>query len=327
MAQRERSLNDLLSSNTGNPPRHLLSVAGRSKQNLQFILETAREHARRLENKEPKSSALAGKTVASVFFEDSTRTRLSFESAARKLSADVMSFSAGTSSVKKGESLRDTIQTIEAMGIDSLVVRHSSPGVPWQIANWSKASVINGGDGAHQHPTQALIDAYALTQRLGQNDLDGVRVAIVGDVLHSRVARSTITAFSSLGAFVTLVGPRTLLPSDTTNWSVDTTSDFDEALKKNDVVYMLRIQKERTNGALMSSVNEYVNRFGLTRNRFDSLDPMTLIMHAGPMNRGIEITPAAADSAQSLVTAQVAAGIPVRMAVLELCMRGAINNE
>lgn len=340
MTESERSLNhldgsplsysfkdDSFKDDSFNRSSDFLSVEGRSRANLQAILNVASGHAQRLSNEDTKSTALAGKTVASLFFEDSTRTRLSFENAARKLSSDVMTFTAGTSSVKKGESIKDTVQTIDAMGVDAFVVRHSSPGMPHTISHWTDASVINAGDGAHEHPTQALIDSFALLERLGRNDLVGQNIAIVGDVLHSRVARSNVWAFTALGASVTLVGPKTLLPSNIDDWPVTVSNDFDTVLKKSGVVYMLRIQKERAATGLMSSVGEYVSRFGLTDARYRSLEPNTLIMHPGPMNRGIEISPLAADSDQSLVTRQVAAGIPVRMAVLEMCINRTINNS
>jgi aspartate carbamoyltransferase catalytic subunit len=248
-----------------------------------------------------------------LFFEPSTRTRMSFERAAKALSADTMSFSPGTSSLSKGESLKDTALTIKAMGADALVVRHSSTGAPWRIAEWTGLPVLNGGDGAHQHPTQALLDALTIRQHFGS--LEGLKVAIVGDIRHSRVARSDITAFSTLGATVTLVAPRTLLPVDLGDWPVRTARAIDEVLDS-DVIYLLRIQKERGGASVLPSLPEYVSRFGLTWERFARMSSDSVVMHPGPMNRGVEIAPEVADHPRSLVEPQVANGVAVRMAVL-----------
>jgi aspartate carbamoyltransferase catalytic subunit len=263
----------------------------------------------------PKVPALRGKTVVSLFFEDSTRTRLSFETAAKRLSADTMTFSVSTSSVKKGESLLDTVQTIEAMGIDAIVVRHAAAGAPHRVAAWTEASVVNAGDGQHEHPTQALLDAFTLRRHRGPS-LDGCRVAIVGDIRHSRVARSNVKAFHALGCEITLVAPPTLLPERLDDWPVRVVHDFDDVLADLDVVYMLRIQRERIGEALFPSVREYASRWGLTAERAARLKPDTFVMHPGPMNRGVEIAGDVADSARSLVTEQVANGVAVRMAVL-----------
>ncbi|MEZ5136357.1 MAG: aspartate carbamoyltransferase catalytic subunit [Acidimicrobiales bacterium] len=262
----------------------------------------------------PKVPTLRGRTVVSLFFEDSTRTRLSFETAAKRLSADTMTFSVGTSSVKKGESVRDTIETIEAMGIDAIVVRHGSAGVPWQIARWSSAAVINAGDGWHQHPTQALLDTYTALGHLGS--LDGRRVAIVGDIKHSRVARSNIAAFTLLGAEVVLVAPRTLLPPDLTDWPVRVVSDLDSVLGDVDVLYLLRMQRERMTESLVPSLREYARRFGLDRERAARLGDGAIVMHPGPMNRGVEIAGDITELPNVVVTEQVANGVAVRMAVL-----------
>ncbi|MCB1251050.1 MAG: aspartate carbamoyltransferase catalytic subunit [Acidimicrobiales bacterium] len=262
----------------------------------------------------PKVPTLRGRTVVSLFFEDSTRTRLSFETAAKRLSADTMTFSVGTSSVKKGESVRDTIETIEAMGIDAIVVRHGSAGVPWQIARWSSAAVINAGDGWHQHPTQALLDTYTALGHLGS--LDGRRVAIVGDIKHSRVARSNIAAFTLLGAEVVLVAPRTLLPPDLTDWPVRVVSDLDGVLGDVDVLYLLRMQRERMTESLVPSLREYARRFGLDRERAARLGDGAIVMHPGPMNRGVEIAGDITELPNVVVTEQVANGVAVRMAVL-----------
>jgi aspartate carbamoyltransferase catalytic subunit len=263
----------------------------------------------------PKVPALRGRTVVSLFYEDSTRTRLSFETAAKRLSADTMTFSVSTSSMKKGESLLDTVQTIEAMGVDAIVVRHGAAGAADRVASWSRAAVINAGDGRHEHPTQALLDAYTLRSHRGPS-LDGCRVAIVGDVRNSRVARSNVHAFTALGCDVTLVGPPTLLPERCDGWPVAVSYDLDQVLGEVDVVYLLRIQRERIDQALFPSIREYAQRWGLTVDRAARCKPDTLVMHPGPMNRGIEIAAEVADSARSLVTEQVANGVAVRMAVL-----------
>lgn len=266
----------------------------------------------------PKVPALRGRTVVSLFFEDSTRTRLSFETAAKRLSADTMNFSVGTSSVKKGESLRDTIETIEAMGVDAIVVRHSSAGVPLQIARWAQSAVINAGDGWHEHPTQALLDCYTIRQRLG--DVRGRRIAIVGDIRHSRVARSDIAAFTALGADVTVVAPPTLLPPSLDGWPVTVSHDLDAVLPTIDVCYLLRMQRERMTEALIPNLREYVDRYGLDGHRADRLPDHAIVMHPGPMNRGVEITAEVADRPNTVIIDQVRNGVAVRMAVLFLLL-------
>ena len=273
----------------------------------------------------PKVPALRGKTVVSLFYEDSTRTRLSFETAAKRLGADTMTFSVATSSVKKGESLLDTVQTIEAMGVHAIVVRHSASGAPHRVASWASASVVNAGDGRHEHPTQALLDAFTLRRHRGPS-LDGCRVAIVGDISNSRVARSNVVAMRALGCDVTLVGPPTLMPSRLDGWPVTVSYDLDDVLPDVDVVYLLRVQLERgragsggdraASDVRFPTLREYAARWGLTAARAASLKPDTLVMHPGPMNRGVEIADEVADSARSLVTEQVANGVAVRMAVL-----------
>jgi aspartate carbamoyltransferase catalytic subunit len=263
----------------------------------------------------PKVPALRGKTIVSLFYEDSTRTRLSFETAARRLSADTMTFSVSTSSVKKGESLLDTVLTIEAMGVDAIVVRHGAAGAANRVATWSNASVVNGGDGRHEHPTQALLDAYTLRTHRGPS-LDGCRIAIVGDIRNSRVARSDVKAFHALGCDVTLVGPPTLMPERLDGWPVTVAFDLDHVLNEVDVVYLLRIQQERIDQTLFPSVREYARRWGLTADRAARLKPDTFVMHPGPMNRGVEIADEVASSTRSLVTEQVANGVALRMAVL-----------
>jgi aspartate carbamoyltransferase catalytic subunit len=271
----------------------------------------------------PKVPALRGYTVAWLFYEDSTRTRLSFETAAKRLSADTMNFSVGSSSVNKGESLRDTVETIAAMGVDAIVVRHKSAGVPWQIARWVDASVINAGDGWHEHPTQALLDCYTIRQRLGS--VAGKRIAIVGDIKHSRVARSDIAAFHALGAEVTLVAPQTLLPPSLEGWPVTVSHDLDAVLGDLDVCYLLRMQRERMTEALVPSLREYHTYYGLHGERAARLPKGALIMHPGPMNRGVEITADVAALENAVITEQVANGVAVRMAVLFLLLGSGVD--
>jgi len=294
--------------------QHLLSVADLGADGLHELLDLTDSMIEVADRRIPKVPALRGKTVVSLFYEDSTRTRLSFETAAKRLSADTMNFSVSTSSVKKGESLRDTVLTIEAMGVDAIVVRHGSAGVPWQIADWVDASVINAGDGWHEHPTQALLDCYTIREKLGS--LEGRHIAIVGDIKHSRVARSDVLAFTLLGASVTLVAPPTLLPPSLEGWPVAVSHDLDDVLRKVDVVYLLRMQKERQTEALLPSLREYTALYGLTRERAKLLGEDTLVMHPGPMNRGVEIAAEVADLPRSVITRQVANGVAVRSAVL-----------
>lgn len=294
--------------------RHLLTTEGASRADLEELLDLADEFAEVLDRDIPKVPALRGLTVGTLFFEPSTRTRLSFERAAKALSADVMSFSPGSSSLSKGESLKDTVLTLRSMGCDLMVVRHTATGAPWRVAQWVDCPVVNGGDGAHQHPTQALLDSLTVRRRFGK--LDDLRIAIVGDIRHSRVARSDLFAFSSLGARVTMVAPPTLLPRDIETWPCDISHDLDEVLPTADVVYLLRIQFERGGGTVFPSLPEYVSRFGMTTERFAALPPESVIMHPGPMNRGVEIAPDVADHPRSLVLDQVRLGVAVRMAVL-----------
>jgi len=298
--------------------KHLLSVADLGQDGIEQVLRLTDSFVEVSGRTIPKVPALRGKTVVSLFYEDSTRTRLSFETAAKRLSADTMSFSVSSSSVNKGESLRDTVETIEAMGVDAVVVRHKSSGVPWRIASWVRASVINAGDGWHEHPTQALLDCYTIRSRRGS--LEGLRIAIVGDIAHSRVARSDVTAFAALGASVTLVAPPTLLPSSLDGWPVQVSHRLDEVIGGLDVVYLLRLQQERMTEALIPSLREYRALYGLTPERAARLRPDALIMHPGPMNRGVEIDAEAAGDRRSVITAQVANGVAVRMAVLYLLL-------
>jgi aspartate carbamoyltransferase catalytic subunit len=293
---------------------NLLSVSDLGAEGIDDLLRLTDTFVEVSGRQIPRVPALRGKTVAWLFFEDSTRTRLSFEAAARRLSADTMNFSVSSSSINKGESVRDTIQTIEAMGVDCVVVRHRSAGVPWQIAQWTDADVVNAGDGWHEHPTQALLDCYTLREALGS--IEGRRIAIVGDVKHSRVARSDVLAFTLLGAEVTLVAPPTLLPPSLEGWPVSVSNDLDPVLSKVDVVYLLRMQKERMEEALVPSLREYTARYGLTRRRVDQLDEKAIVMHPGPMNRGVEIDAEVADLPRSVVVDQVRNGVAVRMAVL-----------
>src|SRR4051794_13507204 len=299
--------------------RHLLSVDDLGgRDGINEVLDLTDSFVEVSERQIPKVPALRGKTVVWLFYEDSTRTRLSFEQAAKRLSADTMNFSVSTSSVKKGESLRDTVQTIEAMGVDCIVVRHTSAGAPWRIADWVDASVINAGDGWHEHPTQALLDCYTIRQHMGS--VDGARIAIVGDIKHSRVARSDVLAFTMLGADVTLVAPPTLLPPSLDGWPVSVSYDFDAVAPKADVVYLLRMQRERMAEALIPSLREYTTRYGLTARRAELLGDNALVMHPGPMNRGVEIAAEVADLPRSVVVDQVRNGVAVRMAVLFLLL-------
>jgi aspartate carbamoyltransferase catalytic subunit len=298
--------------------RHLLAIDELGADGIEDVLRLTDSFVEVSERPIPKVPALRGKTVVSLFFEDSTRTRLSFETAAKRLSADTMTFSVATSSTKKGESLRDTVETIEAMGVDAIVVRHSSAGAPWNVARWGTSAVVNAGDGWHEHPTQALLDSYTVRQHRGS--LAGQRIAIVGDIKHSRVARSNIAAFALQGAEVTLVAPRTLLPPSTEGWPVRVTNDLDATLPDVDVVYLLRMQLERMTDALVPTLREYTARFGLTRARADALGEQALIMHPGPMNRGVEIAAEVADLPNAVIVDQVRNGVAVRMAVLYLLL-------
>ena len=300
--------------------KHFRSIAEAGEDALQRLLELADHMAEVNRRPNPKVPALRGRTVCNVFFEDSTRTRLSFETAAKRLSADTMNFAVSSSSVNKGESLRDTIETIAAMGVDAFVVRHKSSGAPWQISEWTNASVVNAGDGWANHPTQALLDCYTIRTAFGRStggvtSFDGLRIGIVGDIQHSRVARSDIEAFTMLGADVVLVGPRTLLPPTPL---APATADLDHVLGELDVLYLLRMQHERMNESLVPNLREYTARFGLTPERATRLKPHALVMHPGPMNRGVEIASEVADSDRSLITRQVAMGVATRMACLEL---------
>ena len=298
--------------------RHLLSMNDLDKQDILTILDTA-ESMHDVQRREVKKlPTLRGRTVVNLFFEDSTRTRSSFEIAGKWLSADVINISGKGSSTSKGESLRDTVRTVAAMGVDVFVIRHSASGAAHQVSQWVDAVVINAGDGLHEHPTQALLDAYSMRQRLG--DLEGLRVAIVGDLTHSRVLRSNLICLKTLGAHVTVVAPPTLMPSGIETWAqsegFDTSYDLDAVLPTVDAVMMLRVQRERMSGGFFPTAREYTVGYGLTADRLRSLQKHTVICHPGPMNRGLEITADAADAAQSLILDQVSAGVAVRMSVL-----------
>jgi aspartate carbamoyltransferase catalytic subunit len=314
--------------------RHLISAGDLSRDDAVLILDTAEELERVGGRAIRKLPTLRGLTVVNLFYEDSTRTRTSFEAAAKRLSADVINFSAKGSSVAKGESLKDTALTLEAMGADAVVIRHPASGAPRRLTNWVSGRVINAGDGTHEHPTQALLDAFTMRQRLGGaggaggteqrgQGLDGLRVTIVGDVLHSRVARSNVLLLSTLGAHVTMVAPPTLMPHAVETWPCRSGYDLDAELRKSDVVMMLRVQQERMSAAFFPTIREYRRRYGLDAGRMALLPEHAIVMHPGPMNRGVEIAAEVADSSRSTIVQQVANGVTVRMAVLYLMLGGA----
>jgi len=299
--------------------RHLLDTYDLSLADATRLLDTAETMADVLTRDVPKLPALRGRTVVNLFYEDSTRTRGSFELAEKRLSADSMNVAAKGSSVSKGESMRDTLLTLAAMGVDAFVIRHPASGAVAQATNWVGAHIVNAGDGWHQHPTQALLDAYVMRRHyrsLGVEGWQGKTVAIVGDVLHSRVARSNVWLQKTLGSRVVLVAPPTLRPAGVADWGVDVVSDLDDVLGEADVVMMLRVQRERMEGGFFPSTREYSERYGLTPDRVARLKSTAAICHPGPMNRGVEISSAAADAANSLILDQVAAGVAVRMSVL-----------
>jgi aspartate carbamoyltransferase catalytic subunit len=299
--------------------RHLLSAADLTRDDALLILDTADKLAEQERVAAVKKfPTLRGRTVVNLFYEDSTRTRTSFELAAKRLSADVINFSAKGSSVSKGESLKDTAWTLEAMGADAVVIRHHASGAPHRLAGWVKGSVVNAGDGTHEHPTQALLDAYTMRRRTGR--LDDLRVTIVGDIIHSRVARSNVLLLPTLGAQVTLVAPPTLLPVGVETWPVEVSYDLDAVLPKSDVVMMLRVQRERMGAAYFPSTREYSRRYGLDRDRVRLLKDDAIVMHPGPMNRGVEIAAEVADSPRSTIVDQVTNGVSVRMALLYLML-------
>jgi aspartate carbamoyltransferase catalytic subunit len=300
--------------------KHLLAIDQLSREDIQRILDTAesfREVGTRVIKKVP---ALRGRTVVNLFFENSTRTRISFELAAKRLSADVINFSTSGSSVSKGESLKDTALTLQAMGADAIVIRHSSSGAPLTLSRWVSASVLNAGDGTHQHPTQALLDLFTMREHFPT--LSGLRVAIVGDIRHSRVARSLTSALHIVGADVTLVAPPTLVPPEAPAWGAEVSHDLDAVLPKLDVCYMLRVQRERQRQQYFPSVREYSRLYGLSAKRCEALPEHALVMHPGPMNRGVEIASDVADLPRSVIEDQVTNGIAVRMSLLYLILGG-----
>ncbi len=328
--------------------RHLISAADLTHDDALLILDTAEELARVADRPIKKLPTLRGRTVVNLFFEDSTRTRISFEAAAKRLSADVINFSAKGSSVSKGESLKDTALTLEAMGSDAVVIRHPSSGAPHRLAtsDWIGGSVVNAGDGTHEHPTQALLDAFTMRRHLAGakgrptnhgapgdgtgRDLAGRRITVVGDVLHSRVARSNVLLLNTLGAQVTLVAPPTLLPIGVHTWPCEVSYDLDRVLAGSDAVMMLRVQSERMNAAFFPTEREYARRYGLDGTRMAALPEHAIVMHPGPMNRGMEITAEVADSGRCTAVEQVTNGVSVRMAVLYLLLGGsepAISNH
>ena len=306
--------------------KHLLSINDLSYDEAVQILDTAQELARISDGPMKKLPTLRGRTIVNLFYEDSTRTRISFEAAAKRLSADVINFSAKGSSVSKGESLKDTALTLQAMGADAVIIRHNASGAARRLADseWTAGSVVNAGDGTHEHPSQALLDAFTIRKHLGHgaNDLAGLKIAIVGDVLHSRVARSNVLLLHKLGAKVFLVAPPTLLPVGVEQWPAQVSFDLDAVLPEVDAVMMLRIQMERMSDSFFPSAREYSRYFGLNKERLAKLKPTAIVMHPGPMNRGLEITADSADSARSVIVEQVSNGISVRMAILYLLLAG-----
>ena len=306
--------------------KHLLSIDDVSKAQALSILDTAAELARVSDGPMKKLPTLRGRTIVNLFAEDSTRTRISFEAAAKRLSADVINFSAKGSSISKGESLKDTAQTLQAMGADAVIIRHGASGAAHRLAEsrWMTGAVINAGDGTHEHPSQALLDAYTIRKHLahGTDDLTGLHIAIVGDILHSRVARSNVLLLTKLGAKVTLVAPPTLLPVGVESWPVNISYDFDTVIAHVDAVMMLRIQQERMTELYFPNAREYSHYFGLNRDRLKMMKQTALVMHPGPMNRGLEITADSADSARSVIVEQVTNGVSVRMAILYMLLAG-----
>lgn len=311
--------------------KHLLSINDLSKAEAINVLDTAAELSRLSEGTVKKFPTLRGRTVVNLFFEDSTRTRISFEAAAKRLSADVINFSAKGSSLSKGESLKDTALTLQAMGADAVVIRHGASGAPHQLARqqWMTGTVINAGDGTHEHPTQALLDAFTIRRHLGQDagDLQGLRVAIVGDVLHSRVARSNVLLLQKLGAKVVLIAPPTLLPVGVASWGAEVSYSLDAEIESVDAIMMLRVQRERMDDLYFPTEREYSRNFGLNLERINRMKSDAIVMHPGPMNRGLEISADSADSSRSVIVEQVANGVSIRMAVLFLLLSGTERSE
>ncbi|MCX6444415.1 MAG: aspartate carbamoyltransferase catalytic subunit [Actinobacteria bacterium] len=311
--------------------KHLLSIEDLSKADAINILDTAESLSAASDGVVKKLPTLRGRTVVNLFAEDSTRTRISFEAAAKRLSADVINFSAKGSSVSKGESLKDTAQTLQSMGADAVIIRHSASGAAHTLAEnkWMSGAVINAGDGTHEHPSQALLDAFTIRQNLshGNSDLAGLHVAIVGDILHSRVARSNVLLLTKLGAQVTLVAPPTLLPVGVDQWPVNISYDFDSIISEVDVVMMLRIQMERMSEMFFPNAREYSHYFALNTDRLARMKKTAIVMHPGPMNRGFEITAESADSARSVILEQVKNGVSIRMAILYLLLAGSSEGQ
>jgi len=311
--------------------KHLLSIADLTKLDAIKILDTAQSLSSASEGVVKKLPTLRGRTVVNLFAEDSTRTRISFEAAAKRLSADVINFSAKGSSVSKGESLKDTAQTLQSMGADAVIIRHSASGAAHTLAEnkWMSGSVINAGDGTHEHPSQALLDAFTIRENLGQgrSDLTGIHVAIVGDILHSRVARSNVLLLTKLGAQVTVVAPPTLLPVGVDFWGVNISYDLDSVIAEVDVVMMLRIQLERMSEMFFPNAREYSHYFALNTDRLSRMKQNAIVMHPGPMNRGLEITAESADSARSVILEQVKNGVSIRMAILYLLLAGSSEGD
>ena len=306
--------------------KHLLTMDQLTKDDITEVLDTAESLRQVTDRPIKKLPTLRGRTVCNLFYEASTRTRISFELAAKRLSADVINFSADSkSSVAKGESFKDTAWTLEAMGVDAIIVRHGSSGAPHQLAKWVKAHVLNAGDGAHEHPTQALLDLFSIRERF--KEFEGLKVAIVGDVIHSRVARSNVKGLVTMGAEVTLVGPPTLIPRQAEAWGAKISHDLDPLLPDLDVCYLLRVQKERQNEQLFPSLREYANLWGLDNRRMSKMRKDSLVMHPGPMNRGVEIAADVSESPRSIILEQVSNGLAVRMSLLYLMLGGNEGEE
>jgi aspartate carbamoyltransferase catalytic subunit len=304
--------------------KHLLAIADLSAQEIATIMATAKYFKEIMQRPIKKVPSLRGRTIVNLFFEPSTRTRMSFELAAKRLSADIVNISINTSSIVKGESFKDMAKTIEAMAADMVIIRHSAAGAASYLSTLVNCSVINAGDGAHEHPTQALLDLYTIKEQLGS--LKDIRVGIVGDIVHSRVARSNILALNKVGAKVILIGPPTLIPVEVEKLGVEISYDLDSVLPTLDVIYLLRIQKERQGRDKIPSIREYARLYGLNESRVRKLRPNTLILHPGPLNRGVEISAAVADKGNTLITSQVANGIAIRMAVLFLLLEGRVSD-
>jgi aspartate carbamoyltransferase catalytic subunit len=306
--------------------KHLLGMDQLSAEDITEILDTAESLRQVTDRPIKKLPTLRGRTICNLFYEASTRTRISFELAAKRLSADVINFAADSkSSVAKGESFKDTAWTLEAMGVDAIVVRHGSSGAPHQLARWVNAHVLNAGDGAHEHPTQALLDLFSIRERF--KEFEGLKVAIVGDVIHSRVARSNVKGLVTMGAEVTLVGPPTLIPREATTWGAKVAYELDPLLPELDVCYLLRVQKERQNEQLVPSLREYASLWGLDGERLRKMKKDALVMHPGPMNRGVEIAADVSESPRSIILDQVSNGLAVRMSLLYLMLGGTEGNE